>query len=173
MQEKSIPSEEQEVYSEIIKALDNYFNKTCDVSKERMKFREMRMQVEEPFEDWILRLETQAKFCEFNEDQHREEFLQAVLRRSIPGISDKLYEMSEVFDRKISKIVNHGQHLDFIRRESIGLKQNNNENVNNEAPTGSVNALHRFRNRKSFEGNRNIKFHFRHQNNWNQRACTK
>ncbi|XP_058452583.1 uncharacterized protein LOC131431101 [Malaya genurostris] len=118
LQEKLIVNHSGNVYSETILALNNYFNGTCDVSKERMKFREMRMKTTEPFVDWILRLENQAKFCEFSIGQREEEFIQAVVRRSIPDISKKLYEISNVFNNSLEKIIDHGKHLDYIRAET-------------------------------------------------------
>lgn len=54
----------------------------------------------ESFSDWVLRLEAQAKFCDFTDQQREEEFVQALLRRSIAEIADKLYEMSDMFGQK-------------------------------------------------------------------------
>lgn len=123
MHEQMIPGHSDDVYNQVITALNCYFNKACDTSKERMTFREMRMRSSEPFMDWVLRLETQAKFCDFNSEQRQEEFLQALLRRSIPEIGAKLYELSKMFDKNIERIVNHGQHLDHIRRETEELRK--------------------------------------------------
>lgn len=117
MQEKSIKEPCSDIFARVKEALNNYFNKMCDPSKERMKFREMEMGADEVFEDWILRLENQAKFCEFTDGQRDEEFLQAISRRSIPEISLELYKVSEIFKRNVEKLITHGQHLDYMRRE--------------------------------------------------------
>ncbi|XP_058822568.1 uncharacterized protein LOC131684059 [Topomyia yanbarensis] len=119
MQEKLVPGGSEDIYKATLTALNNYFNQTCDTTKERMKFRELQMKMTEPFSDWVLRLGTQAKFCDFGELQQREEeFIQALLRRSIPMISEKLYEISSIFNNNLEKIINHGNHLDFIRSEA-------------------------------------------------------
>lgn len=73
--------------------------------------------------DWVLRLERQADFCEFEAAQRKEELLQAVLIRSIPEISDKLYEMSDLFGNDLDRILAHGKHLDYIRSETEEEKQ--------------------------------------------------
>nr|XP_029718291.1 uncharacterized protein LOC115261060 [Aedes albopictus] len=83
-----------------------------------MKFREMRMVASEPFVDWVLRLENQAKFCDFEADQRKEEFTQALIRRSVPEIATKLYEMSDVFNNDLERLMAHGRHLDYIRMET-------------------------------------------------------
>lgn len=165
MHEKSIPILQLNIYDQIIDGLNNYFNKSCDNSKERIKFREMRMRNEEPFEDWILRLETQAKFCEFSSEQRHEEFLQAVLRRSVPEISSKLYEMSEIFERNIERIINHGQHLDYIRRELCDSKQGDKEN-SMDYESKPVNAVqqHYGQRSRSYEGRRGMTNNFRGRN---------
>lgn len=95
-----------------------YFNQICDSAKERLKFREMKMSEGEPFDDWVLRLEAQAKYCDFELKQREEEFLQALTRRSIPDIAGKLYEASDMLGCDLQKIINHGKHLDDIRREA-------------------------------------------------------
>lgn len=153
MHEKLFPvSGVDDIYDQVVKALNSYFNKTCDTSKERMTFREMRMRSSEPFMDWVLRLETQAKFCDFSNEQRQEEFMQALLRRSIPEIGGKLYELSEMFDKNIEIIVNHGQHLDHIRRESEELKKDNEAPVIHEPHT-----VYALRYKKEFsERTRNI-----------------
>lgn len=117
MQEKSIEVG-RDVYESTVAALSKYFNQLCDTTHERMKFREMKMKDAEAFADWVLRLEAQAKFCEFSTDQRKEEFVQALLRRSVPAIAEKLYEMSDVFENSLDKIISHGHHLDHIRSET-------------------------------------------------------
>lgn len=117
MQEKSLPPG-PDSYKATIDALNVYFNQLCNATQERMKFREMKQKEIEAFADWVLRLEAQAKFCEFSDDQRKEEFVQALLRRSVPAIAEKLYEMSDVFENSLDKIINHGQHLDHIRCEA-------------------------------------------------------
>lgn len=154
IQMKLIKDPHADIYFQVIEALNNYFNKTCDGGKERIKFREMRMGNEEPFEDWILRLESQSTFCDFNQETHHEEFLQAILRRSVPEISDKLYEMSEIFERDLERIKNHGQHLDFIRREAMENKRIEEEKSKAEDSVVSADSInhvrHYDRGRQSF-----------------------
>lgn len=150
MQEKLVTEQATDVYAGTIKALDKFFNQTCDTSKERMIFREMRMDTTEPFVDWVLRLEKQAKFCEFGEEQRKEEFIQALIRRSVPVIAEKLYEMSHIWDNDMEKIVNYGKHLDYMRAEikeaSDKAKTSSNANeamdTDSESPYKAVNVLH-------------------------------
>lgn len=118
MQEKLSASKTGDIYERVVKAVDGYFNQTCDTSKERMIFREMQMQAGEPFVDWVLKLELQAKFCEFGEEQRKEELVQALIRRSVPAIAEKLYEMSHIWDNDVEKIISYGKHLDYIRAEA-------------------------------------------------------
>nr|XP_029718350.1 uncharacterized protein LOC115261115 [Aedes albopictus] len=118
LHEKLVAADSTDVYFDTVSALNRYFNQTCDSAKERLKFREMRMSVNESFGDWVLRLEAQAKFCDFAGQQREEEFVQALLRRSIPEIADKLYEMSDVFENDLQRIIKHGKHLDYIRAEA-------------------------------------------------------
>ncbi|XP_021698197.1 uncharacterized protein LOC110676044 [Aedes aegypti] len=136
------------IYSATITALNRYFDQTCDYTKERMKFREMRMVASEPFVDWVLRLENQAKFCEFDPEQRYEEFSQALIRRSVPEIATKLYEMSDVFHNDLERIMAHGRHLDYIRLETEEVKLNakvetstNAEGVNEANLMKPVNAV--------------------------------
>lgn len=68
----------------------------ADATKERLKFRELRMKAAESFAEWVLRLQGQASLCEFRQEQREEEMLQAVTRGSIPGIAEKLYEMAKL-----------------------------------------------------------------------------
>ncbi|XP_055639739.1 uncharacterized protein LOC129777483 isoform X1 [Toxorhynchites rutilus septentrionalis] len=114
----NLPADSGNIYDATVSALNRYFEQTCDCTKERMKFREMRMGTSEPFVDWVLRLETQAKFCEFEADQRVEEFIQALVRRSVPQIATKLYEMSDVFNNNLERITAYGRHLDYIRTEA-------------------------------------------------------
>lgn len=122
MQEKRLWNSEAngtaDWYGTIIAALDKYFNEMCDTTKERMKFREMKMKADEAFADWVLRLESQSLFCEFTEEQRKEELVQALLRRSTPEIAGKLYELSDIFDNNVEKIISHGKHLDYIKKEA-------------------------------------------------------
>ncbi|XP_058125134.1 uncharacterized protein K02A2.6-like [Anopheles ziemanni] len=122
-----------DIYRDTVKALNEYFSDLCDATKERLKFREMRMKVAEPFADWVLRLQAQASLCEFRGEQREEEMLQAVTRRSIPAIADKLYEMANLFENKLEKVISHGKHLDFIRKEAEEVKSG-------EMDAGSRNA---------------------------------
>lgn len=154
MLEKRISSrsanDPEDVYKVIISALDKYFNEMCDTSKERMKFREMKMRSDEAFADWVLRLESQAQFCEFTEEQSKEELVQALLRRSIPEIAGKLYELSDIFENSVDKIISHGKHLDYIRKEAsesgAGSTQQHvavqPKEVSQESEWKPVNALH-------------------------------
>nr|XP_049466046.1 uncharacterized protein LOC125907479 [Anopheles coluzzii] len=122
MQQRNLPSESEDIYNEIIRALDDYFSDLCDASKERMKYREMKMKVHGPFADWVLRLEKQAVLCEFVGAQREEEIMQAVVRRSVPEISAKLYEMANFFGNNLERVISHGKHLDFIRTEDAERK---------------------------------------------------
>ncbi|XP_055586987.1 uncharacterized protein LOC129739530 isoform X1 [Uranotaenia lowii] len=118
LQEKMFTGDQNEVYDYTINALNKYFGQTCDTAKERIKFREMEMEPTESFMDWVLRLESQAKFCDFVEDQRKEEFVQALIRRSVPDIAQKLFEMSNIWENDLELIMNHGKHLDYIRNET-------------------------------------------------------
>lgn len=151
MQHNSVPESAEDVYQETIVALNRYFNQTCDASKERMKFRDMKMKNSEAFSDWVLRLERQAKFCDFKRDQRDEEFVQALLRRSVPGIGEKLFEMSDFLGNDLERIINHGKHLDYIRSEADEAKKfaeevqdSSGQEQDASSATGvrPVNALH-------------------------------
>lgn len=123
MQENLLNSDKN-IYKNTIKELNKYFEQTCDKNQERLKLREMKMKSTESFGDWMLRLEAQAKFCDFEVNQKNEEIMQALLRRSVPEISEKLYEMSGIFEDDLSKVMRHGQHLDHIRNENLAIKAN-------------------------------------------------
>lgn len=152
MQEKLIPEQSNDVYEDTIKALNKFFNQTCDTTKERMIFREMRMDAEEAFVDWVLKLELQAKFCEFGVEQRKEEFVQALIRRSVPVIAEKLYEMSHIWDNDIEKIISYGKHLDYMRAEAkeandnvktrTALPETAEDVTGGESQYKVVNALH-------------------------------
>lgn len=111
------------------------------------------MNVNESFGDWVLRLESQAKFCEFADQQREEEFVQALLRRSIPEIADKLYEMSDVFENDLQRIIKHGKHLDYIRTEAAEMNRLPKATINNpildkgveDVEIRPVNAVHSLR----------------------------
>lgn len=135
VQEKLISPNSADVYLDTIEAVNRYFNRSCDPAKERMKFREMKMRENEPYEDWVLRLEGQAKYCDFDDNQREEEFRQALLRRSIPEISVKLYEASVMLGNDLQRIINQGKHLDEIRRETgevVKQDEKPNSNLNRE-----------------------------------------
>ena len=51
MQQRSLTPKTQDVYKDTSMALNEYFNDLCDASKERLKFREMKMKSKEPFAD--------------------------------------------------------------------------------------------------------------------------
>lgn len=148
MQQKSVPDSSTDVYRDTITALDKYFSQTCDAAKERMKFRDMRMKPAETFSDFVLRLENQARFCDFGREQREEEFVQALLRRAVPGIAEKLYEMAEFLGNDLERIINHGKHLDYIRAEAEEPKMSAAESRQNDTPerdsahpTEAVNAV--------------------------------
>lgn len=177
MQEKSIKEPCFDIFTQVKEALNNYFNKMCDTPKERMKFREMSMGSSEAFDDWILRLENQAKFCDFTMEQREEEFLQAIARRSVPEIATKLYEVSEIFDRNVERLITHGQHLDYMRRELD--EKENKKNTGDIASDGTyetkhVNFVHRYE--RNYDRNRGATFRGRggqtrvFQHNWRGRG---
>ena len=89
MQEKRLWNSEvngtADWYGTIIAALDKYFNEMCDTTKERMKFREMKMRADEAFADWVLWLDSQSLFCEFTEEQRKEELVQALSQENYTG----------------------------------------------------------------------------------------
>lgn len=138
MQEKLVSGDTDNVYEVTVRGINKFFEQTCDMTKERMKFRGMSMKVSEPFTDWVLRLEMQAKFCDFTAQQREEEFIQALLRRSVPAIAGKLYEMSDLFGNNLERIINHGKHLDYIKTEAEELAKatqvKENENVPDRGP---------------------------------------
>lgn len=120
MQEALLLSKEVvDVYEEVIKLLDNYFDSLCDKTQERIKFRKMEQNAEESFNDWVLRLECQSKFCEFEGELRNEEFLQALIGNSVPELAEKLYEASSFFHNDINKMIQHGQHLDLMRFQKL------------------------------------------------------
>lgn len=53
----------------------------------------MRMAGKESFADWFMKLEAQARLCEITEYQKAEELVQAMMRRLVPEIAGKLFEM--------------------------------------------------------------------------------
>ena len=115
MQEAAVGECISDIYTEVIQLVNKYFDLTCDRTQERIKFRQMKQQGAECFSDWILRLESQSKFCEITSDQRKEEFLQALFSNSSTDISEKLYEASSYFGHDLNKIIQHGQHLDILR----------------------------------------------------------
>lgn len=118
MQHSSLGTVE-DVFTETIRLVDRYFDSTCNKTQERMKFRQMKQKSDENFTDWVLRLESQSKFCDFQEEQRKEEFLQALIESSIPELAEKLYEASSFFDNDITKMIQHGQHLDVVRMKKV------------------------------------------------------
>lgn len=158
MQEKLIQKPCANIFTAVKEALNNYFNQLCDPSKERMKFREMRMGSNEIFNDWILRLENQAKFCEFSQDQREEEFLQAIQRRSVPEIGTKLYEVSNILGKNLEKIIAHGQHLDYMRREL--QEKENKKDLSGEFVTDEASET------------KQVNFVRRHDRNWSRNSET-
>lgn len=104
-------------FKETIKALDKYFEQGCDTTRERVKFREMKMKENEFFADWMLRLEKQANYCEFG-SQFKDEMLQALYMGSIKEIGEKLYEAATVMNNEYSKIIALGNRLDQARTKA-------------------------------------------------------
>lgn len=127
----------KDVYEEMIELLDNYFDSLCDKTQERIKFRKMEQNAEESFNDWVLRLECQSKFCEFEGEQRNEEFLQALIGKSVPELAEKLYEASSFFHHDINKMIQHGQHLDLMRFQK--LERAKPTTMNYEASTSEEN----------------------------------
>lgn len=115
MQEAILVLPVEDMYTEVISLVNNYFESTCNKTQERIKFRKMQQKTDESFTDWILRLESQSKFCDFNEEQRKEEFLQALIGNSASELAEKLYEASSYFSNDINKLIQHGQHLDIMR----------------------------------------------------------
>lgn len=153
MQEKTVTDGSACIYAATISALDKFFSQTCDAAKERMKFRDMRMKAVETFSDFVVRLENQARFCDFSREQREEEFVQALLRRSVPSISGKLYEMSDFLGNDLERIINHGKHLDYIRAEAEeartpfdeGPQSNVPERDSYAADVKTVNAIQKWK----------------------------
>lgn len=199
LQEKLINQDSTDVYIDTVSVLNSYFDQTCDSAKERLKFREMRMNANDSFGDWVLRLEAQAKFCDFKDQQREEEFVQALLRRSISEIADKLYEMSDMFENDLQRIIKHGKHLDYIRMEAAELNKVPKESTSfsssgqgvEDVEIRPVNALHSLKPKlgsRRFEPYRKrqpeserVNFRYRHGNpqqrnirgNDDVRPCTK
>lgn len=164
MQQKTVFDLTGDIYQATVMALNKYFNQTCDTTMERIKFRDMRMDGIESFIDWVLRLENQAKFCDFGHEQRVEEFMQALLRRSIPGIAEKLYEMSNFLGNDLERIINYGKHLDYIRTEANEVKMKMSEGqtsgasqqeATNAIEVRSVNAL-RYQ-KQGMHGNQDVR----------------
>lgn len=103
MQEKAIVGPVDDIYAETIRLVDNYFESTCNRTQERMKFRRMKQKADESFTDWVLRLESQSKFCDLSDERRKEEFLQAIIGSSVPELAEKLYEASNFFKNDISQ----------------------------------------------------------------------
>lgn len=122
MQEATIIGHVDDIYVETIRLVDSYFDSTCNKTQERIKFRQMKQRAEENFADWVLRLETQAKFCVFNEEQRKEEVLQLLIGSSVPELADKLYKASSFFDNDIARIIQHGQHLEIMNTKRANEK---------------------------------------------------
>ncbi|XP_065078078.1 uncharacterized protein LOC135701232 [Ochlerotatus camptorhynchus] len=183
MQQKTVFDFAGDIYQATVMALNKYFNQTCDTTMERIKFRDMRMDGVESFIDWVLRLENQAKFCDFEQEQRVEEFIQALLRRSKPGIAEKLYEMSDFLGNDLERIINYGKHLDYIRAEANEVKmpmpEGQGSNTSQQEGTYAievkpVNALHYRKqgthgNQDIGERSRNMSRGFR-SNNFNARS---
>lgn len=109
----------KDIYAETVKLVNLYFDSTCNKTQERIKFRQLKQRVDENFTDWFLRLEAQAKFCCFEEEQRKEEFLQALIGSSVHELAEKLYEASSFFNNDIGKMIQHGQHLDVVRMNKV------------------------------------------------------
>lgn len=122
MQEAAIGDSVDDIYVETIKLVDRYFDSTCNKTQERIKFRQMKQRTEENFTDWVLRLEAQSKFCDFEEEQRKEEFLQALIGNSVSELAEKLYEASSFFNNDIAKMIQHGHHLDIMRIKKVDEK---------------------------------------------------
>lgn len=115
MQEATIVQPVDGIYEVVLSLVNMYFEGTCNRTQERIKFRKMQQKTDECFTDWVLRLESQLKFCDFNEEQRKEELLQVLIGNSVSELAEKLYEASSYFSNDINKLIQHGQHLDIMR----------------------------------------------------------
>lgn len=128
MQEETIVQPVDDIYCKTVELVNRYFELLCDKVQERIKFRQMRQREKENFTDWILRLESQSKFCDFENEQRKEEFLQALIGNSVPDLAEKLYEASNIFHNDIPKIIQHGQHLYALRIRKMENKMAASQN---------------------------------------------
>lgn len=115
MKEASLVLPVDNIYLKVVSLVNNYFDATCNPTQERIKFREMTQKGDESFTDWVLRLESQSKFCEFKDEQRKEELLQALMGKSVPELSEQLYVASSFLGNDLDKMIQHGQHLDNKR----------------------------------------------------------
>lgn len=129
MQEKLIIEPVQDKYKAVVEQVDAYFDLMCDKKQERMKFRQMKQKAEEAFADWVLRLENQSKFCDYDHEQRGEEFAQALMTNSIPSLASKLYEVANLLGQNLQKIIQHGQHLDILRMKEEEACKNELESI--------------------------------------------
>lgn len=118
VQENRAEKSGKDSYQAVVESVGEFFRSVCDEKKERLRLREMRMAEKESFADWFMRLEAQAKLCGLTEDQKAEELVQAMIRRSVPEIAGKLFEMVDLLGNDLEKIVRQGKHLDFVRSET-------------------------------------------------------
>lgn len=96
-----------DIYNATLKRVNEYFDATCDRTQERIKFCQMKQDDKETFTDWVLRLEMQAKFCEFDVEQRKEEFLQALITSSVSMLAEKLFEAASFFKNDIPRMIQH------------------------------------------------------------------
>lgn len=115
IQRGTVTSEEN--YNQVLSDLNQYFSRTCDTSLERTKFRDMKMKSEESFMEYVSRCEKQIKCCNFFKEQEDEEFLEALVKRSIPDISKFLRIFARSFQGDIYAVISQGTDLDNMRRE--------------------------------------------------------
>lgn len=115
MQEATVARDVDDIYAATVKLVNCYFEATCSKTQERINYRQLKQKDDENFADWVLRLESQSQFCDFEEELRKEEFMQALITRSVPELAEKLFEASSFFENDISKLIKHGQHLDVMR----------------------------------------------------------
>lgn len=126
----------------MIHAISGYFRQGCDKTSERVRFRLMKMKEDDIFSDWLMKLEKQAKCCEFKGKAYQEEMLQMLYANTVPEIGLKLYEL--VYDDDYQKAVTLANRLDQARlraRESISSKPE----LDDQTEAKAVNAVKAYR----------------------------
>lgn len=136
------------VFDNAIKRLNSHFNTGTNAVTDIIRFRNLIQRTNEPFIEFVQRLQQHASFCGFGEAEENEIILQI---RQTAINKEKLAEMMTRESKTLQEIVNYGSCLD----SEESLRDKKHQTVKEQADRSeTVDVAANFSRKPAYRGNR-------------------